>query len=244
VADVEIERDGPVLEIRLNRPAKRNAITNAMYAAIVEGLQTLEEDDALRATVLSAEGANFCAGNDIGDFVSPPDGPLAATGLLEVLPMLTKPLVAAVQGKAVGIGATVLLHCDLVYVAEDLDLRFMFVDIGLVPEAGSTLLLPRLVGRARAAEAMLLASPIDAAKAVEWGIANEALHPDLLRSRAMEAAHALAAKPPDALRATKALLRDDTDDLVGRVGAELKVFAQMLTGPEFAQAAERFLKPR
>ena len=150
---------------------------------------------------------------------------------------------AAAQGKAVGIGATVLLHCDLVYVAEDLDLRFMVVDIGLVPEAGSTLLLPLLVGRARAAEAMLLASPIDAAKAFEWGIANEVLHSDRLRARAIEAAHALAAKPPDALRATKALLRGDTDDLVGRVRAEIKVFAQMLTGPEFAQAAERFLKP-
>lgn len=243
MADVEIERDGPVLEIRFNRPAKRNAVTNAMYTVIVDALQTLEEDDTLRAAVLSAEGDNFCAGNDIGDFVSA-DGPIAATSLLEVLPTLTKPLVAAVQGKAVGIGATVLLHCDLVYVAEDLDLRFMFVDIGLVPEAGSTLLLPRLVGRARAAEAMLLASSIDAAKAVEWGIANEVLHSDLLRARAIEAAHALAAKPPDALRATKALLRGDTDDLVGRVRAEIKVFAQMLTGPEFAQAAERFLKPR
>ncbi len=184
MADVEIERDGPVIEIRLNRPAKRNAITNSMYAVIVEGLQTLEEDDALRAAVLTAEGANFCAGNDIADFVSPPDGLAGATGLLDVLPMLTKPLVAAVQGKAVGIGATVLLHCDLVYVAEDLDLRFMFVDIGLTPEAGSTMLLPRLVGRARAAEAMLLARPIDAAKAVEWGIANEALEPGLVRSRA------------------------------------------------------------
>jgi enoyl-CoA hydratase/carnithine racemase len=229
VADVEIERDGPVLEIRFNRPAKRNAVTNAMYTVIVDALQTLEEDETLRAAVLSAEGDNFCAGNDIGDFVSA-DGPIAATSLLEVLPTLTKPLVAAAQGKAVGIGATVLLHCDLVYVAEDLDLRFMFVDIGLVPEAGSTLLLPRLVGRARAAD--------------EWGIANEVLHSEILRARAIEAAHALAAKPPDALRATKALLRGDTDDLVGRVRAEIKVFAQMLTGPEFAQAAERFLKPR
>src|ERR1700728_3203973 len=167
MADIEIERHGSVMEIRLNRPAKRNAITNAMYAAVVDGLETLEKDDALAAAILSAEGANFCAGNDLADFSLPPGERSAATALLELLPLLTKPLVAAVQGKAVGIGATVLLHCDLVYVAPDLDLRFMFVDMGLTPEAGSTLLLPRLVGRVRAAEAMLLASPIDAARAVE-----------------------------------------------------------------------------
>jgi enoyl-CoA hydratase/carnithine racemase len=204
----------------------------------------LEADDTIRAAVLSAEGTDFCAGNDISDFVSPPDGLAAATALLEVLPMLTKPLVAAVQGKAVGIGATVLLHCDLVYVATDADVRFMFVDIGLVPEAGSTLLLPRAVGRVRAAQAMLLASPIDATTAVEWGIANEAIEPGLVRSRAMDAAQTLAAKPPDALRAAKALLRDDTDAVVGRVRDELKVFTQLLGGPEFAAAAERFMKPR
>lgn len=244
MADVEVNKDGPVIEIRLNRPAKKNAITNAMYASIVDGLQTLEEDETLLTGVLTAEGTDFCAGNDIGDFVSPPEGPPAATGLLDVLPVLTKPLVAAVQGKAVGIGATVLLHCDLVYVATDLDLRFMFVDIGLTPEAGSTLLLPRLVGRVRAAEAMLLASPIDAATAVEWGIANEALESALVRSRAMDAAHALAAKPPNALRAAKGLLRGDTDVLAIRVREELKVFGQMLTGSEFAAAAQRFLKPR
>lgn len=244
MADVEIDQDGPVIEIRLNRPAKKNAITNSMYASVVDGLRTLEEEDALLAGIITAEGTDFCAGNDIGDFVSPLEGPLAATSLLELLPMLTKPLVAAVQGKAVGIGATVLLHCDLVYVAENLDLRFMFVDIGLTPEAGSTLLLPNLVGRVRAAEAMLLATPIDAATAVEWGIANEALEPALVRSRAMEAAHALTAKPPNALRATKALLRGDADGLAVRMQEELKVFGQALIGSEFAAAAERFLRPR
>jgi enoyl-CoA hydratase/carnithine racemase len=244
MADVEIHRDGPVIEIRLNRPAKKNALTTVMYAAIVDGLQTLEGDDELRAAVITAEGTDFCAGNDLSEFVSPPDGPIGGAGFLDVVSTLTKPLVSGVQGKAVGVGATMQLHCDLVYVGSDLDLRFMFVDIGLIPEAGSTLLLPRLIGRARAAEAMLLARPIDAAKAVDWGIANEVVEPALVRDRALEAAHTLAGKPPQALRATKALLRGDTAELTGRISDELKVFRQVLTGPEFTQAAERFLRPR
>jgi len=244
MADIEIHRDGPVIEIRLNRPAKKNAITSAMYTEVVAGLETLEADDTLVAAVISAEGSDFCAGNDIGDFVSPRGVPSGATALLKALPQLTKPLVAAVQGKSVGIGATLLLHCDLVYVAHDLDLRFIFVDMGLTPEAGSTILLPRLVGRVRSAEAMLLASSIDAAKAVEWGIANASVDADLLRQRAIDAAHALAQKPPNALRAAKALLRGDTDVLVAHIQTELEVFGQMLIGPEFTSAAQRFLKPR
>jgi enoyl-CoA hydratase/carnithine racemase len=244
MADVEIHRDGPVIEIRLNRPAKKNAITNEMYTEVVGGLETLEADDTLVAGVITAEGTDFCAGNDIVDFVTPRGVPSGATALLETLPQLTKPLVAAVQGKSVGIGATLLLHCDLVYVANDLDLRFIFVDMGLVPEAGSTMLLPRLVGRVRSAEAMLLASSIDAVKAVEGGIANASVEADLLRERAIEAAHALAKKPPNALRAAKALLRGETDDLVAHIQVELEVFSQMLTGTEFTSAAQRFLKPR
>src|ERR1700728_123068 len=222
MADIEIHRDGPVIEIRLNRPAKKNAITSAMYTEVVAGLETLEADDTLVAAVISAEGSDFCAGNDIGDFVSPRGVPSGATALLKALPQLTKPLVAAVQGKSVGIGATLLLHCDLVYVAHDLDLRFIFVDMGLTPEAGSTILLPRLVGRVRSAEAMLLASSIDAAKAVEWGSANASVDPDLHRHRSIDAAHALAQKPPNALRAAKALLRGDTDVLVAHIQTELE----------------------
>jgi enoyl-CoA hydratase/carnithine racemase len=244
MADVDIKRDGPVIEIRLNRPAKKNALTSVMYAAIVEGLQALEDDDGLAVAVLTAEGADFCAGNDISEFVSTPDAPPAAASFLDVLPALTKPLVAAVQGRAVGVGGTILLHCDLVYVGSDLDLRYVFVDLGLAPEAGSTMLLPRLVGPVRAAEAMLLASPIDAAKAVDWGIANEIVEPALVRDRAMEAAHRLAAKPPEALRATKALLRGDAATLQGTIRDELKIFRHLLAGPEFAEAAQRFLQRR
>ena len=244
MADVEIQRDGPVIEIRLNRPAKKNALTSVMYGAIVDGLEELESDDDLRVAVITAEGADFCAGNDISEFVNPPDGPLSASRFLEVLPSLTKPFVAGVQGRAIGVGGTLLLHCDLVYVGADFELRFAFVDIGLTPEAGSTLLLPQMVGRPRAAEAMLLASPINAKKAIDWGIANEAVEPGDVRERAMKAAHALAAKPPEALRAAKALLRGDSDALSARMRDELKVFRKLLVEPEFAEAAKRFMKPR
>jgi enoyl-CoA hydratase/carnithine racemase len=241
MADVELTKDGPIIEIRFNRPTKRNAVTNAMYLSVVEGLHMLEDDDTLRVGVLSGEGPDFCAGNDVGDFLEP-TGLSGAANLLEVLPTLSKPLVAAVQGKAIGIGATVLLHCDLVYVGTDLDLRFMFVDLGVVPEAGSTILLPARVGQARAAEAMLLTRPLDATRAVTWGIANEALEPAAVRSAAMDAAQALAAKPPNALRATRALLRGEPDALRARIEVELQVFSEMLSGPEFRTAAERFLK--
>jgi len=241
MAEVEVTRDGAILEIRWNRAAKRNAVTNEMYKAVIEGLQTLEGEEELRVAVLTGEGAHFCAGNDIADFVAPRDGPMAATELIELLPTLTKPLVAGAQGMAIGIGATILLHCDLVYVGRDLDMRFVFVDIGVVPEAGSTLLLPRLVGRARAAEAMLLARPLNAARALEWGIANEVVDPAQVRTSALEAAQVLAAKPPNALRSTKALLRGDTDELTERIRSELNVFTEMLAGPEFAEAAQRFL---
>jgi enoyl-CoA hydratase/carnithine racemase len=241
MADVEIMKDGAVVEIRLNRPEKRNAVTNAMYMDVVDGLQMLEEDEALSVGVLSGEGADFCAGNDIADFVSD-TGPTGAAHLLELLPKLTKPLVAAAQGKSIGIGATILLHCDLVYVASDLDLRFVFVDIGVVPEAGSTMLLPRMVGRVRTAEAMLLATPLDAPTAVEWGIANASIDPTLLRSTALASAQALAAKPQQALRATKALLRGDSGELENRIRSEMQVFTELLAGPEFAAAADRFLK--
>ena len=244
MADVDVERQGSVLEIRLNRPDKRNAVTNAMYEAMVEALMAFEDDDQLRVAVLEGAGADFTAGNDIADFVAPREGPLAAASLVTLLPSITKPMVAAVQGKAIGIGATILLHCDLVYVGTDLDLRFPFVDLGVVPEAGSTLLLPRLTGRVRTAQALLLGRPLDATQAVTWGIANEAVPPDQVRVTAVEAAQALASKPPLALSATKALLRGDTADLAERIRAELEVFDAMLLGPEFAAAAERFLNRR
>lgn len=244
MADVDIERDGSVLEIRFNRPDKRNAVTNAMYEAVIAGLEELEEDRDLAVAVLSGAGADFTAGNDIADFVAPREGPLAAAALVNLLPTLSKPVVAAAQGKAIGIGATVLLHCDLVYVGTDLDLRFPFVDLGVVPEAGSTLLLPRLVGRVRTAQALLLARPLGATEAVAWGIANEAVAPEHVREHALGAARVLASKPPMALSATKALLRGDTADLAERIRRELEVFDAMLLGPEFAAAAERFLNRR
>jgi len=244
MADIDIERDGSVLEIRFNRPDKRNSVTNAMYKSLIEALQLLEGDDDLAVGLLTGEGSDFCAGNDIGDFVAPRDEPLAAGALISLLPGVTKPLVAGVRGRAIGIGATILLHCDLVYVGTDADLRFPFIDLGVVPEAASTRLLPRLAGRVRSAQALLLGRPLTATQAVEWGIANEAVDPEQVRATALDAARTLASKPPMALAATKALLRGDTELLAQRIATELAVFEEMLTGPEFAAAADRFLNRR
>ncbi|HXQ19056.1 MAG TPA: enoyl-CoA hydratase/isomerase family protein [Acidimicrobiales bacterium] len=238
-AGLTTTRHGAILVLTLDRPAKKNALTSDMYRGLVDGLDALEADDQLRVAVLAGAGSDFCAGNDLFDFLQPQND----TGGARFLPALfgtTKPLVAAVQGRAVGVGATMLLHCDFVYLSPDAQIRFPFVDLGLVPEAGSTLLLPELVGARRAADLLLRCAPLDAASAVEYGIANEVVDADVLLDRAMETAAALAAKPAAALRATRALLRPDADRLAARSRAELSEFSSLLRSPEFVAAVEGF----
>ncbi len=248
MADVETTVDGPLLTLRLNRPDKKNALTSAMYGALADGLARLEEDDDLRAGLLLAEGRDFCAGNDLFDFAAPAargdegDTELPVARFLRALPSATKPLLAAVRGRAIGVGATLLLHFDLVAVAPDADIRFPFVDLGLVPEAGSTLLLPALVGHRRAAEILLLGRPLDAGRAVELGIATTVSDdPD---ATVAGWAAALAAKPVAGLLATRRLLRGDPEVILARQAVEGRVFAELLAGPEFAAALARFGGPR
>jgi enoyl-CoA hydratase/carnithine racemase len=232
-------RDGAVLVMMLDRPAKKNALTNAMYNGLSDGLEELEADDMLRVGVLRGAGSDFCAGNDLFDFLRPRDEP-GGDRFLPALFAASKPLVAAVQGRAVGVGATMLLHCDFVYLSADAEIRFPFVDLGLVPEAGSTLLLPELVGPRRAAELLLLCRPLPAAVAVEYGIGTAVLDADVLVDVAMQTAAALAAKPAAALAATRALLRPDGDRLRARAKAELSEFGALLRSPEFTAAVEDF----
>jgi enoyl-CoA hydratase/carnithine racemase len=236
---VRATRDGAVLVLTLDRPAKKNALTGAMYGALADGLEELAADDALRAGVLTGAGSDFCAGNDLFGFRRLRE----ESGGGRFLPALfaaTKPLVAAVQGRAVGVGATMLLHCDFVYVSPDAEIRFPFVDLGLVPEAASTLLLPELVGLRRSAELLLLCEPLRAGVAVQYGIATAVVDADALVGRAMATAAALAAKPPAALRATRALLRPDADRLRTQSRAELSELAECLRSSEFAAAVEGF----
>ena len=227
-------QDG-VCELRFNRPEKRNAITFAMYETLARQLHAALADAAVRAVLLSGAGASFSAGNDLNDFVSGPEFS-AAHPVMEVLRTLAtfeKPLIAAVHGPTVGIGVTMLLHCDLVVAARGTQLAMPFVSLGLVPEAGSSLLLPRLVGQQRAAELLLLGQPLDAGTAHTLGLVNRVVEEPQLMDEARALARRLAQQPAEAVRATKRLLRGDPAEVLARIEAEARVFSARLKSAEF-----------
>ncbi len=238
---VLVSQTGGVCELRLNRPEKRNAITVAMYDALWDAVVRAEGDEAVRVILLSGAGANFTAGNDLGDFLS---GPAAGEDrgparFIRLLPKIRKVLVAAVHGSTVGIGVTLLLHCDLVVAARSTRLSMPFVKLGLVPEAASSLLLPRLVGHQRAAELLLLGTPVDSAAALNFGLVNRVVEDDVLHEEARALAQTVAGQPAGALRATKQLLRSETG-LTARIEEELQAFQERLSSAEFKSAAQAF----
>jgi enoyl-CoA hydratase/carnithine racemase len=227
-------QDG-VCELRFNRPEKRNAITFAMYQALARQLHAALADAAVRAVLLSGAGASFSAGNDLNDFLSGPEF-TATHPVMEVLRTLAtfdKPLIAAVHGPTVGIGVTLLLHCDLVVAAHGTQLIMPFVSLGLVPEAGSSLLLPRLTGQQRAAELLFLGAPLEAGAARELGLVNRVVEEPQLMDEARALARRLAQQPAEALRATKRLLRGDAAEVLARIEAEARVFSARLKSAEF-----------
>src|ERR1017187_10291408 len=207
---VQTELKGDVLRITLNRPEKKNALSNAMYAALADAVEQAEANVDVRVMLLHGNGDSFTAGNDLEDFVANPwKGQTVPPALRFIAAVVgaKKPIIAAVHGMAVGIGVTILLHCDLVYAADNARLVMPFVNLGIVPEAGSTVLLPALVGPQVAAELLMLGGPISAQRAYELGMVNAVVAPEALLATALEAAQKLAEKPAGALRATKALLR-------------------------------------
>jgi enoyl-CoA hydratase/carnithine racemase len=224
-----------VCELRFNRPEKRNAITHQMYAALARHLHEALADDAVRVVLLSGAGANFSAGNDLNDFLSGPEftGAHPVLNVLRRLATFDKPLIAAVHGATVGIGVTLLLHCDLVVAARGTQLTMPFVTLGLVPEAASSLLLPRLAGQQRAAELLLLGAPLDAPGAERLGLVNRVVEEAQLSAEAHALAQRLAQQPLEALRATKRLLRGDTSEVLARIEAEAQVFSARLKSAEF-----------
>lgn len=237
-----------ILTIRIMRPDKKNALTLGMYAALAGAIAAADRDDAVCAIILAGTDGAFSAGNDLNDFLS-----IAASGLTGAKPILDfieslaragKPLIAAVDGVAVGIGSTLLLHCDFVYATPRAVFRFPFVDLGLVPEAASTLLLPSLAGRARAAELLMLGDAFDAGTAERIGLVTAVVEPDTLLPKAIESACRLAAKPQAALRATKALLRSDADTVMERAMAEARAFDACLRTPELREAVTAFREGR
>ena len=245
---VRVVLEQGVLIVTLNRADKKNALSNAMYAALAEALARAESDSAVRVVVLQAEGDSFTAGNDLADFAAVatgtmPRGEMKSGLFLSALARAQKPLVAAVQGQAVGIGVTMLLHCDLVYVAEDARLSTPFVNLGLVPEAASSLLLPARIGYARAYQMFALGEPIDGRTAAQIGIATAAVPAGSLQATALAAAKKLTSKPIAALKAMKALVRD-AELIQATMNRESEVFGARLKGPETAEALLAFAQKR
>jgi enoyl-CoA hydratase/carnithine racemase len=233
--------------LRLNRPAKRNAITREMYRAMAEALIEAEAPDGPRIVLISGAGEAFCAGNDLADFLASPDVDPQTSPVgrfLAALTRSTRVLVAAVQGNVVGIGFTLLLHCDFVLAEAGTVLHLPFIDLAVVPEAGSSLLLPARIGHLRAAELLLLGEKLPATRAAELGLVSRVVAAGTGLAEATSLAERLAAKPASALLASKKLLVSTTPDLAGRIDEEFAAFAAQLESPELKAAIAAFYSRR
>lgn len=239
--------------IRLARPEKKNALSTAMYEALCDALDAGERDISTRVHVLLGSEGAFSAGNDLSDFVSENgDFEIAATGgglqavqrFLRLLPMLRKPVVAGVDGLAVGIGTTVLFHCDLVYASDRSVFLTPFVDLGLVPEAGSSLLAPRRLGYARAFELLVLGEAFSAQRMLDAGLLNAVTEPEIVEEMSLAAARRLAEKPATAVAMSRSLLRGDLAQLGERIEAEVRVFKERLRSEEAQSAFKAFFSRR
>jgi enoyl-CoA hydratase/carnithine racemase len=233
-------RDGPVLEILIDRPERRNALTDAMYREIDQALQAADADPDCAAVILHGAGGHFTAGNDLAEFQTPPTGrDVGSIAFLHTMASLNVPVIAAVQGQAVGVGVTLLAHCDFVYADRGAVFRLPFVSLGLCPEGASSVLLPRLAGPRRAARWLLLAQPFGADEALAGQLIS-AIHDDPLAA-ARACAQGLAAQPIQAVRASKQLLRAPERDAVHRaLDAEAAMFFERLKSAEAQAAFQRF----
>lgn len=243
MAEVEIARSGGVLQLTLNRPAKKNALTSDMYRTLIAGMEEAEADASIGALLVTGAGGVFSAGNDIADFARAAQGgeELAAVAFVRKIARFSKPIVAAVEGLAVGVGCTMLLHCDLIYAAPDARFSLPFVDLGLLPEAGSSLLLPRRAGMARASAWLLLAESFAAEEARDAGLVNAIVANETLVEFSFGKAAALAAKPRAALLQARRFLRGDQDEVLARIETELEAFRQALATPQAMAALAAFL---
>jgi len=236
------DRDG-VRHVVLDRPDKKNALTAAMYALLADAVVSAAAD-GVGALLIGARGDTFTAGNDLRDFLEqPPHGDDAPVfRFLTGIATTDVPLIAAVRGNAVGVGTTMLLHCDLVYAAPSAKLKVPFVDLGLVPEAASSVLLPRRIGRARAGAALFLGETIDAQQAYADGIVTKIVPDDELDATAGAAARAIAAKPRESVRQTKRLLNYDRDVVLAAMKREGVAFSERLASDEARAAMSAFFQ--
>jgi enoyl-CoA hydratase/carnithine racemase len=243
---ISISVQDRVLTIRMQRPEKKNALTREMYLAMNEGLQQADADSNVRVVLITGTEDCFTAGNDLVDFANAKPGETSPAILyLQTLAAAKKPVVASVSGVAVGIGTTMLLHCDLIYASSTARFQLPFVNLGLCPEAGSSVILPGLIGQRRSAELLFMGEAFGADKARELGIVNEVVPEGELQARAQAVARQLAEKPPSALRTTKALLKHAAAPaIVDAMARETQQFAALLQGPEAKEAMMAFMQRR
>lgn len=245
-SDILVRSEGQVRAISFNRPDKKNAITTVMYAALADALEEAATDSNVRVVTISSTSDIFTAGNDITDFLAAPadreDPPVFR--FLRALASFPKPIVAAVAGQAIGIGTTLLLHSDLVLATPESSFSMPFVDLALIPEAASSMLLPKLIGPQRAAKHLLLCDPFDAQTAFSYGLVSEIVPREALSARMNEIAGRLAAKPPEAIRITKSLLRADEEPVGDRIKRESAYFGERLQSAEAKEVFTAFLEKR
>ena len=247
MSDILIHQEAGVTTVTFNRLDKKNSITSAMYAALADAIAAAEADPATRVVVLQGHETIFSAGNDIGDFLNAPpastDSPVFR--FLHGIAAFPKPILAAVSGPAVGIGTTMLLHCDLVYAGDNAAFSMPFVNLGLCPEAASSLLVPQLMGYHRAAEALLLGEPFMAEAALEVGLVTRVVPPQEAQALAQAQARKLAAKPLSALIETKRLMKGGASEAVHRrMDEEAVSFGRMLREPAAREAFQAFMERR
>jgi enoyl-CoA hydratase/carnithine racemase len=247
MSDIVTERTGSILRVQLNRPAKKNAMTSAMYVSLADLLNSAAKDDQVRVVLWHGAGDSFCAGNDVEDFLKNPPGPgdSPQARLISSFIDFEKPIVAAVQGAAVGGGTTMLTHCDFVYAGESAKFHMPFINLALVPEFGSTYSVPARIGYLRAAELIQLGLPFDAKRAVELGLATSVVPDENLLATATETAQKLAEKPAGALQACKRLMKQSSrEQLEQAAKLENEEFSARVRSADTKEAFTAFLEKR
>jgi enoyl-CoA hydratase/carnithine racemase len=241
---IEISGEGAVRRIRMNRRDKKNALTSAMYQAMAAAIEGASGDANIRCILLTGVPGAFCAGNDLQDFLAVAKGgehnPVAQT-FLHTLARSQRPLVAAVQGVAIGVGTTMCLHCDYVVAATDAHFATPFVNLGLVPEAASSLLAPRVMGHQRAFAMLAMGEPLSGEQAQQAGFVNRVVAAEAVEAEGMRAAQRIAALPPEAVAMTRSLLRPPVDEVTGRIDKESAMYRERLKSAEARTAFEAFV---
>ena len=242
---IHVEKIDRVLVITIDRQAQKNALTHEMYGAMADALARAGECDDIRAVMFTGKGEMYTAGNDIGDFARPmPDGKLPVVRFLESLRDAEKPVVTAVNGQAIGIGLTMLLHSDLSFASKMASFKAPFAQMALVPEAASSMLLPWVVGMAMANDILLAGRILSAQEALDFGLISRFYEGDELYDKALETAQMLARMAPNAMKHSKRLIRANRDQITEHMKVEGKAFMAQLASPEFMEAASAFMQKR